>query len=126
MREITSPTDLLLPVLTYLGDRKIHTPEEIRGSVSNLVKGGERKGCSNCSRRTNWVAFTLKYFQMAHVIVKVGSEKYQINQRGRNLLAQGLPKISIETLKQYPEMRQALHDAGVKAAETRQAKSFQN
>jgi hypothetical protein len=123
MPEITSSSQLLLPVLHYLGDGKIHTPEEIRSRVSILVKDGQRKGGNNCTRLHIWVAFALKNFQRAMVISKVGPHEYRINQRGRELLARQLPQINIETLKQYPEMRQSLHEAAMKAVESRFGKS---
>jgi uncharacterized protein YjhX (UPF0386 family) len=108
-----NPTEImLLPVLHCLADGNRHKSEDIRNSVSNVLKDGD-------THLTSWVAFAFKNLQRAEAVDKVGPQAYQINQRGRDLLRQGHEKITIEILKRYPEMRQSLHIAAMRARESR-------
>jgi hypothetical protein len=102
--------ELLLPVLGSLGDRAPHPSTDIRSRVL-----GEQYS----KRYKNWVAQCLVKFQEALVIDKSQNGNYLITERGRRLLEQKLPSITLRTLEQFPEYVQAQSDRARNAAKTR-------
>jgi len=109
---------MIRPVLDYLSDGKWHANREIQNHISSI--GSPYSRLSDATRK-NWVAFALKNLQRAEAIIRGDSHEYRINQRGLELQKQGHEHITVDILKQYPEMRQSLHIAAIKAAATRQA-----
>lgn len=121
MPRIARSEIMLLPVLRNLGDGERHTRQKSEAMFLVCSKPAIKKGGDNSARLKNWVAFALKNLQRVEAVAKIGLHAYQINQRGLDLLNQGHENITIEILKQYPEVRQSLHIAAVKAAQKRTA-----
>ena len=67
----------------------------------------------------NRVAWALVYLQAARMIRKVERGTYQSEARAKSLLAQEPPVITLETLRQYPEMLRHLSENALRASETR-------
>jgi hypothetical protein len=98
--------------LGSLGDRAPHPSTNIRSRVL-----GKRMQYSR--QYKNWVAQCLVKFQEALVIDKSQNGNYLITERGRRLLEQKLPSITLRTLEQFPEYVQAQSDRARNAAKTR-------
>ena len=109
----TARDNMIRPVLEYLADGKKHTSADVQSHIRDLQIPAAP---TTNSKRKNWVAFALVNLQRAEAILKVGRYEYQINHRGSDLLGQGHDAITMEVLKQYPEMRQSLHLAALAAA----------
>jgi len=103
---------MLLTVLRSLGDRAAHASADIRSRVLG-------DGIQYSTRDKNWLAHCLVKLQEALVIRKSQKGDYLITARGRRLLEQELPSITLQTLKRYPEYIQAQSDRGKNAAKTR-------
>ena len=113
-----SQSDLLmLPILRFLADGKHRLPTEIRAQVAE--SSPEVSAMKAAATLKNSVAWCLVYFQAARLVRKYPAGTYQIEDRGKLLLDQKPAKVTLATLRQYPEMLQYLSDRGERAAKTR-------
>ena len=101
---------LMLPVLRLAGDGAEHPMAEMRERIAEDLKLTPdelaQKLKSGTNLFANRLAWAVSYLRKAEVLNPAGRGVYQITDRGKELLKQNLPKITVKTLHQYPEIVQ--------------------
>ena len=102
--------DLFLPFLQYTADGKVHTTQDVAGYLAAQFKLSTEEiaevlPSGRQTRFHNRVAWAKSFLGKALVIENTGRNRFQITQRGRELLAVGHTRIDNRTLNQYPEFQ---------------------
>ena len=102
--------DLFLPFLQYTADGKVHSTQDVAGCLASHFKLTPEEIAEGLpsGRQTkfhNRVAWAKSFLGKAVVIEHTGRNRFQITQRGRDLLAVGHTRIDNRTLNQYPEFQ---------------------
>lgn len=102
--------DMFLPFLQYTADGQTHSTQDVAAHLAiqfNLTPEEIAEGLPS-GRQTkfhNRVAWAKSFLGKAVVIEHTGRNRFQISQRGRDLLAVGHSRIDNRTLAQYPEFQ---------------------
>jgi len=101
---------LMLPVLRLAGDRAEHPISELRERIARDLKLTPdelteklKNGTGLFANRLTW-AFI--YLRRAELLTPAGRGIYRVTDRGIDLLKRNLPKITVKTLHEYPEISQ--------------------
>jgi restriction system protein len=102
--------DLFLPFLQYTADGKVHSTQDVAGHLATHYKLSPEEIAEGLpsGRQTkfhNRVAWAKSFLGKALVIEHTGRNRFQITQRGRDLLTVGHARIDNRTLSQYPEFQ---------------------
>jgi restriction system protein len=102
--------DLFLPFLQYTADGQVHSTQDVAGQLAKHFKltPEEIAEVLPSGRQTkfhNRVAWAKSFLSKAQVIEHTGRNRFQITQRGRELLAEGHTRIDNRTLNRYPEFQ---------------------
>jgi restriction system protein len=100
----------MLPLLTIAGDGKVHSVAEARAAIAvqfKLTEDDIREvlPSGQQTRFSNRVAWAKAHLDHAGVLVSPKRGSFQITDRGRQLLAEGLLRIDLKLLDRYPEAR---------------------
>ncbi len=101
---------LMLPVLHLAGDGAEHPISEIRQRIARDLELTPdelaeklKNGTGLLANRLTWA---LMYLRKAELLSRTGIGAYRITDRGVALLKRNLPKITVKTLHEYPEIVQ--------------------
>ena len=99
---------MLLPVLRITADGKEHTTADLRGRVAselNLTPEdlAEKLPSGSQTAFANRLSWSAVYLNHAGALDRTKRGVFRITERGRNLLEKNLPKITVQTLNQFPE-----------------------
>lgn len=101
---------LMLPVLRLTGDGLEHPISDMRQQIAKDLgltpDELAQKLKSGTNLFANRLAWAVSYLRKAEVLNPTGKGVYRITDRGTALLKQDLPKITVKTLQQYPEIVQ--------------------
>lgn len=102
--------DLFLPFLQYTADGQVHSTQDVAEHLAMYFQltPEEIAEVLPSGRQTkfhNRVAWAKSFLGKAVVIEHTGRNRFQITQRGRELLAAGHTRIDNRTLNQYPEFQ---------------------
>jgi len=100
--------ELFLPTLKFLSDGKDRDKSEVADHLIGIfpLTTDEINDVLPSGRQTkfmNRIAWTRTYFAKAGLVEPTSRGRFRITQRGIDLLATGLEKMDVRTLKQYPE-----------------------
>jgi restriction system protein len=100
---------LMLPLLQIAADDKQHRLNDVVPALASALKLSDADRAeqipSGQSRLRNRVYWAKLYLSQAKAIDTVGPGLFQITQRGRELLARSLDRITPDLLMEYPEFR---------------------
>jgi restriction system protein len=114
--------ELFLPTLEFLSDGKDRDKAEVAGHLVAVFpitedEANEILPSGKQTKFMNRIAWTRTYFAKAGLVEPTTRGRFRITQRGRDLLATGLEKMDVRTLKQYPEFA-AFHQASANNGDT--------
>lgn len=99
---------MMLPILECFGDGQIHTDKDVQNWLIDYFAlteddVSERLPSGAQSRLYNRVSWSRYYLQQSGLLEKVGRNRFQITQRGVNVLTQKPTRIDMRFLEQFPE-----------------------
>lgn len=114
------------PLLEVAGDGTEHSLKEARETIAsrmNLTQGdmNERLPSGQQTKFDNRVAWAKSYLVQAKVLESPRRGFFRITDRGRELLNNGLSRIDVKILNQYPEFVEFHRSKSGEAAEDNQA-----
>ncbi len=102
---------LMLPILQFFGDEKVHSNDEVNvalvkkyslseAETDELIPSGRAK------RFRNRVAWALTYLTTARLLESVSRGQRQITARGKDVLKSAPARIDLKFLNQFAEIRE--------------------
>lgn len=109
----------MLPLLTYLNDKKYHNVSDIREHLIkhfNISEDEQKKKIPSGKQFIyyNRIAWAISYLKMAELIISTERSTYRITDIGIELLQKKPPKININLLNQYPIFRKKRNPRKIK------------
>lgn len=100
---------IMLPLLAVAADGNEHRLSDVLPQLADRLSLSEAdlaetipSGMSRFRNRTYWAKL---YLSQAKMLDSTGLGLFRINDRGRNLLARNLPRITADTLMEFPEFQ---------------------